>query len=93
MKSIDVMAAVLGYMISHIKTEAAFQGLPLTLKYVLTIPTCACKGSRTFMTEAALKVIKVYKLFFYLLFLLFFLHYVMVRSRKRRVTAKDSLKL
>lgn len=55
MKSIDVMAAVLGYMISHIKTEAVFQGLPLTLKYVLTIPTCACKGSRTFMTEAALK--------------------------------------
>lgn len=92
MKSIDVMAAVLGYMISHIKTEAVFQGLPLTLKYVLTIPTCACKGSRTFMTEAALKVIKVYKLFFYLLFLLF-LHYVMVRSRKRRVSAKDSLKL
>lgn len=92
MKSIDVMAAVLGYMISHIKTEAVFQGLPLTLKYVLTIPTCACKGSRTFMTEAALKVIKVYKYFFYLLFLLF-LHYVMVRSRKRRVSAKDSLKL
>lgn len=61
MKSIDVMAAVLGYMISHIKTEAVFQGLPLTPKYVLTIPTCACKGSRTFMTEAALKVIKVYK--------------------------------
>lgn len=66
MKSIDVMTAVLGYMISHIKTEAVFQGLPLTPNYVLTIPTCACKDSRTFMTEAALKVIKVYKLFSYL---------------------------
>lgn len=66
MKSIDVMTAVLGYMISHIKTEAVFQGLPLTPNYVLTIPTCACKDSRTFMTEAALKVIKVYKLFLYL---------------------------
>lgn len=55
MKSIDVMTAVLGYMISHIKTEAVFQGLPLTPNYVLTIPTCSCKDSRTFMTEAALK--------------------------------------
>lgn len=63
MKSIDVVSAVLGYMISHIKTEAIFQGLPLALKYVFTIPTCACKDSSTFMTEAAMKVIKVYKLF------------------------------
>lgn len=55
MKSIDVVSAVLGYMISHIKTEAIFQGLPLALKYVFTIPTCACKDSSTFMTEAAMK--------------------------------------
>lgn len=60
MKSIDVVTAVLEYMIIHIKTKSGLQGLPLTLKFVLTIPTCGCTESRTFMREAAIKVIMVF---------------------------------
>lgn len=55
MKSIDVLTAVLDYMIRHMKTKSGLQGLSLTLKYVLTLPTCACKDSTTFMKEAAVK--------------------------------------
>lgn len=60
MKSIDVVTAVLEYMIIHIKTKSGLQGLPLTLKFVLTIPTCGCTELRTFMREAAIKVIMVF---------------------------------
>lgn len=58
MKSIDVVTAVMGHMISNIKTKTGLlQTLSIELKYVLTIPTCSCKDSRVFMKEAVVKVI------------------------------------
>lgn len=55
MKSIDVVTAVLGHMISHIKAKTGFQSVSIAFKYVLTIPTCCCKDSMAFMTKAAVK--------------------------------------
>lgn len=43
MKSIDVVTAVLGHMISHIKAKTGFQSVSIAFKYVLTIPTCCCR--------------------------------------------------
>lgn len=60
MKSIDVVTAVLCHMVSHITKEAGLRDYPFTLNYVLTIPTCSCKDSRTFMREAAVKVMIVF---------------------------------
>lgn len=60
MKSIDVVTAVLGYMIRHIKTKSGLQSFSYEFKYVLTLPTCSCKDSMTFMKEAAIKVTMVF---------------------------------
>lgn len=60
MKSIDVVTAVLDHMISHIKTKSGLQSLSFESKYVLTLPTGACKDSMAFMREAAVKVSRMF---------------------------------
>ncbi|XP_062597873.1 heat shock 70 kDa protein 12A-like [Saccostrea cucullata] len=53
MKSIDVMSAVLSYMDGHIKAMIEERSIGVSLKYVLTVPTCSCNDSKDFMLEAA----------------------------------------
>ncbi|XP_062588340.1 uncharacterized protein LOC134250018 [Saccostrea cucullata] len=53
MKSIDVMSAVLSYMDGHIKAGIQKRSIDVSLKYVLTVPTCSCDDSKCFMLKAA----------------------------------------
>lgn len=57
MNSVDVLSSVIEYMVSHVKFETGedVRGIPITFKYVFTIPTCSCEGAKKFMSEAAIK--------------------------------------
>lgn len=59
MKSVDVVSAVLAYMDSHIKSTLCtnLHEVPITFKYVLTVPTCSCDDAKEFIKKAAEKVI------------------------------------
>lgn len=57
--SVDVLSSVIEYMVSHVKSKTGedISGIPITFKYVFTIPTCSCDDAKRFMSEAAVKVI------------------------------------
>lgn len=57
MNSVDVLSSVIEYMVSHVKSKTGedISGIPITFKYVFTIPTCSCDDAKRFMSEAAVK--------------------------------------